>query len=296
MHAEAFSRILAIDFSAAAVPTLGPNSLWVGEAVARGPIRTWNIATRYELAEWLLARCERPGRTLLVFDVALGWPVGFGAALGLVSSPHQQTVALLDDMIVDDERNVNNRFDVASELNDRCGRDLFWGHPPGRNYAHLRPTKSPRSPRDLRMIAEKRHIERAVGSVIQSPFQLSGVGAVGSQSLLAQVFLHRLQKRGLDLEWWPFSLAPTARVVAAESFFSLHPWRVERGVTPDEQQVRAAARWLCSELAAGRSPLRPELLGSLSHAQRQDVHAEEGWLAGFAAPPSPEEDVKPGED
>ncbi len=282
MAAEAFHRVLAIDFSAASSPTRGANSLWLAVAEGDEPIRTQNLKTRADLARLLSRIVARPGRSLVVFDVALGWPQGTAREIGLRGTPVTAMYRLLDDMIRDAADNANNRFEVASELNRRAGSALFWGHPPTQTYAHLLPTKAVPAGLVARRVSERRRIERHVGGVIKSPFQLSGAGAVGSQSIMAQVMISRLRRAGVAIAVWPFE-PPTARVVVGEYFFSLAAVASERGSCLDQRQVRAVARFLRSEVRAGRSPVREELLDALSPEDHRAVRREEGWLVAVPA-------------
>ncbi len=273
-----FARVVAVDFSAASSPTTGADSLWTAHCEADGPIRTRNHATREQLTAHLDDLVARAGRTLIVIDVALGWPVGMASALGVRG--RSGVVALLNELVSDEANNANNRFAVASELNRRAGAALLWGHPRSQRYDHLAMTT--RAPEGLapRPFSAKRTIEHHVGGVIKSPVQLCGVGAVGSQSVLAQVLFERMRSRGLDLSVWPFEPA-TTRVVVAEYFFSLLAWRAEVGRVTDERQVRSAARWARAALRDGDALDASALLGALSARERRDVLSEEGWLMGW---------------
>ncbi len=243
-----------------------------------GPIRTANLATRAQLATMIIELSRRPGRTLIVIDVALGWPLHVATALGVKG--RSGVVALLNELIRDDEDNSNNRFEVASELNRRAGQALWWGHPRTQRYPFL--SMNTRAPEGLapRHGDAMRLIERHVGGVIKSPLQLTGIGAVGSQSILAQVMIERLRERGVEIAVWPFDEA-TAPVVIGEYFFSLAPWRDERGLFTDQRQVRAVARWVRRSLDEGRDVASPSLLDSLTTKQRRIVLHDEGWLVGW---------------
>ncbi len=279
-----FSRILAIDFSAASVPTRGENSIWTGLGELDGPIRTSNLATRSELSRLIERQATREGRTLVVIDVALGWPSGMAKALGV--SGRSGLVGLLSELLMDDERNRNNRFEVANELNRRSHAALFWGHPATQRYAHLAMTKKVPSALDPRPFSAMRIIEHHVGGVIKSPVQLCGVGAVGSQSLMAQFLFERLRERGVDISIWPFE-PPTSKVVVAEYFFSLLEWRHEAGAVKDQRQVRAAVKWARRQLRESE-PLSGEVLfHKLSSHEQHVVQSEEGWLMGWPSRLSP---------
>lgn len=279
---DPFARVLAVDFSAASVPTTGANSIWVAVAEPGRSIRTTNCPTRRALADLLTRVVARPGRSLIALDIALGWPRGLAASIGLAGRPHDRVNDLFDEMVVDDDTNFNNRFEVAAALNMRSGCALFWGHPPGRSYENLSATTVP--PRGLapRPFPARRALERHVGGTIKSPMQLAGAGALGGQSILGQVFVRRWARRVGEVSVWPFE-RPTTRVVVGEYYFSLCEWRRERGVVTDDRQVRAAARFLRAEVAAGRDPTRASLLAALAPAARQSVRDEEGWLLAYPA-------------
>ena len=278
--ASDFSRVIAVDFSAASSPTRGANSIWRAVAEDDGPIRTQNFATRYELANDLEQLVSATGRSLVVFDIALGWPAGFARSIGLSHRRAESTDQLLDELLDDERNNFNNRFDVANELNQRAGSPIFWGHPRGRTFSHLSPTTVGRLENFPELLHDKRLIEQNVGGVIKSPFQLTGAGAVGGQSLVGQVFVRRLKHRGLDISVWPFS-ERQSRVVIGEYYFSLTPWKLEIGSVPDQKQVRATVRWLRRELRSRRNPLSSDLFKEANSIQRRGIINEEGWLVGW---------------
>ena len=68
---------------------------------------------------------------LVGFDFPLGYPAGFAARLGLSGPPWRAVWDEIAGLITDDERNRNNRFDVADALNRRVsgGGFPFWGCP-----------------------------------------------------------------------------------------------------------------------------------------------------------------------
>src|SRR5580658_9328413 len=71
-------------------------------------------------------------------SVRLRFPAGFAARLGLSGPPWRAVWDEIAGRITDDERNRNNRFDVADALNRRVsgGGFPFWGCPaaPARTY------------------------------------------------------------------------------------------------------------------------------------------------------------------
>ena len=270
-------QYLAIDFSARSTPALGPDSLWLAHGSVTGQIRTYNVATRHQLSDLVQRLCSRASSTLIVLDVALGWPSGAATLWGEVSWRDVQRRIARD--IRDDERNRNNRFAVASQLNETAGQSLFWGCPPAQRTPFLSSTTAPLAAIGPREIASERLIERHVGRGIKSPFQLLGAGAVGSQSLMAQAWIERWREH-LDLSVWPFE--EPRPVTVAESFFSLLPWAKERGSCRDEQQVRAALRWLRANDEDSRLT-SPSLFDALSDEEREAVRTQEGWLLGFSS-------------
>lgn len=280
---DAFDRFVAIDFSASSRPSLGRDSLWVGWSSPRGPIRTRNVATRRELLDLIATLIFTGERTLVVLDIALGWPTGTASALGLDGTPWRAMRRWLMKEVRDADDNDNNRFEVAAHANLRANSALFWGHPRGRRYDGLAPTTAVPDGLRPRVTEGQRTIERVVGGTIKSPFQLTGAGAVGSQSLLGQVFVERLAREG-HVQQWPFETRP-ATVVVGEYFFSLPSWRDERGAVRDEQQVRAVVRWLRGCVESGQALTSSSLLKPLTSATRSLVREEEGWLVGVVAPP-----------
>lgn len=284
--AEGFDRFVVVDFSAANAPKRGKDSIWVAVGGSRTTPRTHNIATRHQLLEFL-TDVGQTGRTLMVFDVALGWPEGLASALG-VGTTRADIARFLFQRIRDDERNESNRFEVAAEINRVLKAALFWGYPhnarrpapPGLSARRLVP------PPDLAPYGGtgSRLLERRVQGVldsaaraIKSPFQLVGAGAVGSQSLLAQALVEhlRMNRRG-DLAVWPFE-EPTTSVVVAEEYFSRSVFSGEEGVVNDEAQVLGVLREL---LGASNEMDRYFDLSwrTLSPRERRHVVNEEGWL------------------
>jgi molybdopterin molybdotransferase len=275
VRAEPFSRVLAVDFSANATPKLGADSIWVAEGSPGARTRARNLSTRRELEDVLESLTSRPGRSLVVIDVALGWPEGL-AELACGEPRRHEMAALLADLVLDGARNENNRFDVANELNARAGVALFWGHPHGRRYRHLSSTTRP--PRGLARWEGQhlRRLERACGGTIKSPLQLYGNGSVGSQSMLAQAMFERLRRRGVPIGLWPYDGA-RAKVVVAEEFFARRLFDWPRGTVRDERQVRGCVAVMRPLLESGGGAL--VALGALGSSSRAAVLAEEGWLA-----------------
>jgi precorrin-8X/cobalt-precorrin-8 methylmutase len=286
-----FDRFAVVDWSANSTPKRGRDSIWI--AMSDGHLTTVeNHATRSS-AERRLADVVDAGhdrRTLIGVDFSLGYPSGTAAALGVGADPWCSTVSMLSELIVDDERNANNRFEVAAALNARItgGAAPFWGCPPVQATQTLRSTK-PRSfgPLDEWRIVEQRL--RRTGARPSSSWQLLGAGAVGSQTLLGLPMVHRLlgSARG-RVHVWPFTtgvrppVIAAGTVVIAELWPSMLPPGVPRaedvGMVRDEAQVRAAANWLASAAAVGT--IADLFAPVVTDAERCTVEREEGWILG----------------
>ena len=85
-----FDAFVMVDWSAAAVPRTGRDSIWICWSDAAGE-RLVNPATRHQakalLAEWLMAARSKGERVLMGFDFPFGYPAGFAARLGLAGPP-----------------------------------------------------------------------------------------------------------------------------------------------------------------------------------------------------------------
>src|SRR5262245_60527212 len=81
-----FDAYLMVDWSAAAVPTVGRDSIWYALRAGRRE-RCANLPTRaaaQATLRALLLRLRGEGQRVLVgFDFPFGYPAGFAAALGL---------------------------------------------------------------------------------------------------------------------------------------------------------------------------------------------------------------------
>lgn len=291
-----FDRFVVVDWSANSTPKHGRDSIWIAVADADG-VRVANPATRAE-AERRVHEVVEGGagtRTLIGIDVSLGCPAGTAAALGLDGGdPWRSTVEALSALITDDDRNVNNRFSVAAELNGRMtgGPGPFWGCPPAAASATLAPTK----PSTFAPVAEWRAVETVLRSHGRRPFsvwQLLGAGAVGGQSLLGIPVVHRLMQRWPDrVAVWPTTTGLTVpelsagSVVIAEVWPSMmEPMTVDTSdvgdMVRDEVQVRTTVAWMDALAASGS--LAALFAPAVPDAARPIVEREEGWVLGVIA-------------
>jgi precorrin-8X/cobalt-precorrin-8 methylmutase len=287
-----FDTVIMVDWSAANVPRLGRDSIWLcrrddtGENVVNTPTRH---AARVLLTEWLAAARERGRRVLLGFDFPFGYPAGFAARLGLSGPPWRAVWDEIASLMVDDENNRNNRFDVAEALNRRVsgGAFPFWGCPAVPVRMHLQGKHHRRHDSDG--LAERRLVDLYIPSA-QPCWKLLGTGSVGGQALTGIPVARALRD---DPRWceeaqvWPFEtgLRPPHEgpIVMAEVYPSL--WAVERrpDETKDAAQVRAVAGYLAARDHAGE--LAALFVGDpgLTSAQRDVVESEEAWTLGVIA-------------
>lgn len=286
-----FDAYLTVDWSGAAQPRTGKDSIWLHLAVRRGrELETRHLsnpATRSDataqIALLLRALLADGKRTLVGFDFPFGYPAGTAARLGLNPPDWRGMWTMLDAEIEDGADNANNRFQVAARLNQRLsgGAGPFWGCPPAEASACLTETK-PKSD-----IPERRAADQIVPSA-QPVWKLYTTGSVGSQALLGIPCVARLRQDPTLAETtriWPFESglqAPDSktRIVLAEVYPSLvAPARLS-GLPKDAGQVVAIARHFAARDAAGL--LAQDLAGpaTLSDAARAAIEREEAWILG----------------
>ena len=291
MRERAFDTYIAVDWSARATLATGADSIWIAVLDAPGVPVLANPATR-RAAEAHLRAClaERGDRRVLIgIDVALGYPAGTAAALGLPEdeAPWRATWRRIAELIVDDAHNANNRFEVAAALNRTVGPGAgpFWGCPAGRRYDGLAPTKPSTFP-----LAEFRAAERALRAAGRRPmsvWQLAGAGSVGGQTLTAIPVLERLLIEHGAAAVWPFTTGlavpsvDPGGVVFAEVWPTAFDPPIPAGEPRDAVQVRhvverLAAADLDGTLARWWAPPVDGRDGSGTAA----VTGEEGWVLG----------------
>jgi precorrin-8X/cobalt-precorrin-8 methylmutase len=308
-----FDSFVIVDWSAAARPARGRDSIWIAcldgddttPTVTNPPTRA---AAVHLLRAMLSERTDQ--RVLVGVDFPLGCPAGLVAALG--GDRWDDLWALLADRLHDDERNGNDRFRLASELNAALGAGPgpFWGCP----TAQAGPTLSTRkvhaipSPTPTGDLAEFRLTEarlRAAGRRPFSVWQLLGVGSVGSQLLVGLPALQRLRldpDLGPRVRVWPFEtgldpgLAPDpdadlgvgtepgssatvgAPIVIAEVWPSLLPLDPTHHPVKDAAQVIGLAAHLAAlDRGGGLAELFAPQLTADEHRR---VVGEEGWILG----------------
>lgn len=272
-----FDTIVVADWSARSAPSPAKPSK---DAIFLGICRDGYVATLYQRTRSQAMRSLiglidgelRAGRRILAaFDFPFGYPAGFARAVLGTDDPLAMW-SHLAETAEDDDRNGNNRFDVAAGLNRHFGTDgPFWGHPVKASFDGL-PFRKPRY--DGFPFNEKRQIETLIPRA-KPCFQLMGAGSVGSQAILGMARLQALRDRyGDELSVAPFGV-PDTPIVLAECYPGLLAeaitTRTRKNEIPDRAQVRIMAHALAR--------LNPDRLIDLLEQGDQ----AEGWILGYGA-------------
>jgi hypothetical protein len=293
-----FSAYVIVDWSAAAKPSTGADSVWIGvvkrDVRFRLTFEAHNPATRQE-AEAKLATIlddlkKRGERALVGFDFPLGFPRGFSAALALKGEhPWRAVWDQLAKMVKDKADNTNNRFGAAAEINRRLtgGPFPFWGCPPRDTLTTLQPKRA----RDhgAEDLPEFRHTDLAAKGAA-SIWKLYYNGSVGGQALVGIPAVRRLKlARGEAVKVWPFETGfkvlteddlAGVEAVVAEVYPSLVKTTPMAGEVKDAAQVRGLAEHFAKLDETGKLAA---LFGPSKTAPADlvvDAETEEGWILG----------------
>ena len=145
-----FDEYLIVDWSANGSPKKGKDLIWIAHADQNGLKGINNIATRVEAVKFIetifestLLSCKR---LFAGFDFAFGYPKGAAQVIG-GNGDWEFVWEELDGLLIDDDKNCNNGFLLAGELNRKFKQVLnsapFWGHPQQHSgrYPDLNPDK-----------------------------------------------------------------------------------------------------------------------------------------------------------
>lgn len=296
-----FDAYVIVDWSAAAEPKQGADSIWIGIA-ERHPwgtpsVRVINPPTRHAaaafLADLLSDYVARDRVVFAGFDFAFGFPAGF-AGLLRAGADWRTVWKELAARISDGPDNANNRFDVAAALNRRVsgGPFPFWSCPRGATMADLA-AKKPRS-----FGQESLPEFRLTDTVVRGPksvWQLLGAGSVGGQTLVGIAHLERLRRHpwlGDAVRVWPFETGlgylsrpgeGDWRVLFAEIYPAMFDCSVKPGEVLDAVQVRELAERFAYLDAGGDFAgwfAGPE---HVTEEKRRRITSEEGWILGVDA-------------
>jgi hypothetical protein len=291
-----FDNYVMVDWSAAAKPTTGADSIWIG--VHRRDVRlqlrfeAHNPPTRAAALEQLnaiLADFDKRGdRTLIGFDFPLGYPTGTAAALKFNFEPWLAMHTFLAKEVKDKPDNSNNRFQVAAMMNRLIsgGPFPFWGCPPRDVLTTLQSKKTrAHGPDDL---PEHRHTELAAKGA--SPiWKLYTAGSVGSQAIMGIPIVKKLRDLRRDARIWPFETGfqPLTRddldgvkIVIAEIYPSLVKAAPVMGEVKDLTQVRMIGEHLAGLDEAGKLSTAFGAPKGMDAAVVEAVANEEGWILG----------------
>ncbi|MEM9784412.1 MAG: hypothetical protein AAF899_18295 [Pseudomonadota bacterium] len=294
MPQQLFDRWIVVDWSAAATPKRGKDSIWIADLAADG-LHVDNPRTRIDamelLADRVRAGAARGERMLASFDFPFGYPAGaaasvFGAAPGRRGWHH--VWASLADSLEEGARNANNRFVLAARLNAAFGPvGPFWGRPAQRVLANL-PATRPSGYGNV-LPSERRLAERRVKRA-QPVWKLAYTGSVGSQALTGIAALERLRRQpDITAKVWPFEtgldLSPVApgTVILAEIYPSLvdPAVRSSNDAIKDRAQVSLlATAFSALDRARDLGPLFALEGADLTAEERDRVVEEEGWILG----------------
>lgn len=293
--ARLFNAYMIVRWSAAAKPTTGADSVWIGvlkrDVRFRLAFETHNPPTRAQGEALITAilddRAKRRERTLIGLDFPLGFPRDLASGLKLPAEtpPWRAVWDQLAKMVKDKADNTNNRFGVGSEINRRLtgGPFPFWGCPPRDTLTTLQPKRArEHTAGDL---PEFRHVE--VFSKSTNPvWKLYYNGAVGPQAILGIPMLRRLRAAREAMRIWPFEtgwkalneadLAGVDLLAAEVSATGLKP-----APQPGEAKEAALVRTLAEHFArldeAGALGALFAPPGKMSAEVLADVQTQEGW-------------------
>lgn len=248
------------------------DAIFIAETGPGGRFVTY-CRSRAEAQTHLVARFDHAlaegWRVTAGFDFPFGYPSGFARAVTGTDDPFALW-AWLTDAVEDDDRNANNRLEVADRLNAMLAGDgPFWSHPVGKTPTQV-PFRKP--PHDGHSFAERRRVE-TIATGASTCFQLYGNGAVASQTLLGLPRLQALRLRyGDALAVRPFE-ERDAPILLAEVYPSLLDREVRDRQRPGEVLDAAQVRVLAAAFAGLDPALRDALL--------REGCREEGWIAGL---------------
>lgn len=293
-----FSAYVIVDWSAAAKPSTGADSIWIGvlkrDVRFRLSFESYNPATRAEAETRLAAILDdlkkRGERALVGFDFPLGFPRGLAKALALPGDkPWRAVWDQLAKMVKDKADNTNNRFGVGSEINRRLtgGPFPFWGCPPKDALTTLQPKRVREHGEDD--LPEFRHADKAAKGA-HSIWKLYYNGSVGGQAIVGIPAVRRLKDaRGEAVRVWPFETGfktlteadlEGVAVVVAEVYPSMIKAAPAAGEVKDLAQVRGLAEHFAKLDETGKLAAAFVAPKDLDETALAVAETEEGWILG----------------
>lgn len=198
--------------------------------------------------------------------------------------PWLQLWSALSGAVQDTPDNSSNRFQLAEAINHRLADGPhFWGHPYQHSYVALHPKRPPAA---YAIIPERRVAERYVRSA-QPVWKLTGVGSVGSQSILGIARLEALRtdpRFAADIAVWPFETGFAddlgKPIIITEIYPSLFPVTEADALPRDRAQVEITTSRFAELDRAGQLAQFLSPPAGLTADARAILIAEEGWIAG----------------
>ncbi|MEO0467681.1 MAG: hypothetical protein AAF216_14160 [Pseudomonadota bacterium] len=306
--ARLFDAYIMVDWSAAAKPATGANSVWIGilarDARLKFQFRAVNPDTRTKARAFLVDMIgkllARGDKVLLGFDFALGYPAGTADAANFDTEavpPWQAMFEFLSSRLKEREDNsrADERFAVAASLNYKIsgGQFPFWGAMSQRHQSATLGQKKTAFDSD-RAVAEHRMVESMLrkqpGATPKTVWQLGGQGSVGSQSLMGIPHVATIKSSFEGARLWPFELGldeltdeglQGVNLVITEIYPSLIPTKPAPGTVLDAAQVETMARHYCD--LDGKDRLGALFMGpeGKTEAEMSQIQAEEGWILGI---------------
>jgi hypothetical protein len=288
-----FDAYLMVDWCAENKPKKGEDSVWYCLCDRKDDAwTTKNPPTRREATDniaSILRESTKHEKVVLVgFDFPFGYPAGFSSALGLRGQPPWRALwNELKEVIIDDDKNRNNRFQVAASFNCSISSQPFpfWGRPQTMTSPWISKKKTRPHLAEFRLTEQK-----AKGA--QPVWKLLGQGCVGSQALVGIPCVARLRdddKLSPRSAVWPFEtgltqLPPRTKrkwlILYAEIFPAMFKAAVGPGEIKDEAQVRDLVERL--KVEDERGGLGEWFAGpnDLSEKDKRKIVSEEGWILG----------------
>jgi hypothetical protein len=297
-----FDRVIMVDWSANNGPKSGSDSIWVAEGDVSGALSSRNYPTRrlaHDAVLDILDHSLRRGqRALLGYDFSFGYPSGFAPYFRGRSGrarPWERIWEYMEANVSDTDRNANNRFQVANDINAATAVAFYWGSPTP--WPALAPRlREPPAGLGVNPLATYRQAELLACSQVKRPirsaWQLGNGVSVGSQVITGLPYLQGLRRHyGPVLAVWPqetgfvddpLSARPGTSVVLAEIWpTAFHP--LYAGGVRDEEQVRWVVQRSFQEQRHGpglREWFNPASVKVLMPGAVNSLVEEEGWILG----------------
>ena len=293
-----FDTHIVVDWSARSSPSPrrpAKDSIWWAAKRDDDALEPEYARTRHDaierLADFIACELDAGRRVLTGFDFPFGYPRGVARRL----TGSDCALALwdwIDKRVKDGPDNGNNRYEVATEINERYpGVGPFWGRPDRWDFPRIPIKGNDRTCPDGRPPERRIADRRAKGA--KTVWQLAYTGSVGSQVILGLPALKRLSsdpRIERHAAIWPFRTGLRAPdtvatpLVLAEIYPSLLKAEIARlreEEIPDRAQVRVnAAAFAELDRRGGLAPLF-EGARDLDREERDPIEREEAWILGL---------------